>query len=340
MDQTSDAGTRGPVTFFVHVPKCAGTTVESYLTEAFPDRVLMPRRKRAPARYLSRYYEIAPFDSSRIDFVAGHYFGKSMTQFFPGRECRMAILLRDPINQLLSHYNYRMHRYLKDGLRPFAFALWYRSRPRNPITEHLLQRYLEISPLRLRMMSDEERYELAAETLSTFWYVGAHASCGDLIAKFAVEYGASADFDWLNSTGRYLVEWDQLEPKLKARIERDNAVDRRIFNRFCTPERQQPQIDGSGVLASLMKDAQRPTSVVGYRLLRSGLIPRFATSERLPPRGVWLRNVVAATLCTTIALAYFFWNSDVIPDGAPLGYFDDGLVATGLLFACSILMII
>lgn len=336
-----------PLTLLVHVPKCAGSTVEAFVRKTFPERTLYPLRRRAPWRYVSRYYDFpADRDPSHIDFIVGHYFGRSIVRHFPGRSHRSAVLLRDPVEQILSHYNYRMQRYTDDGQNVIPFELWYRSRPCNPITEFLLQRYLEISAARFRLMSDASRLEIAAELLDSFWFVGRHTQCGELITRIAEEHGLSPHFERVNTTRAYFVSIDDLSARMREKLHRDTALDRALFAHFQRPDAARPA-DRGGRIRMLLKDLQRPSSHCAYRLVRANALPTWlyprAQNARLSP-GRTKRMRIAKALCLGLAafltVAYILWPNDIIPDGHAYGRLDDATVTMVLAAMSSVVMVL
>ncbi len=74
--------------------------------------------------------------------VGGHWVGRSIERSFPDRDIFRSILLRDPVSQFLSHYNYRMMRYLSQGLRPYAVDIAYRARRPDFLTHFILNTFV------------------------------------------------------------------------------------------------------------------------------------------------------------------------------------------------------
>jgi ribosome modulation factor len=110
---------------------------------------------------------------------------------FPGhsrlraRPLKRSILLRDPVSHAVSYYNFRMMRYLSEGLNPYSFKLAYAATQRNFVTHYILRNFLELPWSRLACLSDDEKYEIVNAFLATFWFVGDYRVCDELVAALA-----------------------------------------------------------------------------------------------------------------------------------------------------------
>jgi hypothetical protein len=78
--------------------------------------------------------------------------------YFPDRETRRVVLLRDPISLHLSLYNHRMMLHLAKGLRTYSFDLHLKALPRDFVAHRLLARGLEIPWPALMAMTDQQKY--------------------------------------------------------------------------------------------------------------------------------------------------------------------------------------
>src|SRR5262249_45127184 len=107
-----------PVYFILHLPKTAGSTIEVHLEEYCPSGTLW-RPKPAPRRQrlIGQRYDLRDLpDMRRVRVVVGHYVGRSLEKYFPSREIRRIVLLRDPLGLQISYYNYMNMWYLDEGL--------------------------------------------------------------------------------------------------------------------------------------------------------------------------------------------------------------------------------
>jgi hypothetical protein len=137
----------------------------------------------------------------QIRVVGGHFLGVSVEPRFKGRELNRTLLLRDPVSHFVSYYNFRMMRYLSQGLNPYSFELAYGATQRNFITHYILRNFLEIPWPWLTRFSDEEKYAVVNAFLASFWYVADYAYCDDLIATLAKKLEISARAPARNTCG-------------------------------------------------------------------------------------------------------------------------------------------
>jgi len=92
--------------YFLHIKKCAGTTLAIMLENAFPAADIA-------APYLDHYYH---FEMGQLEvrkscrLIRGHY-GWLVPSQMPDRPWKIVTVLRDPLERLLSHFDYhRQHR--------------------------------------------------------------------------------------------------------------------------------------------------------------------------------------------------------------------------------------
>ena len=269
MASDGEPGAGRPVYFLVHVPKCAGTTVEAYVTRRFADAILLPTRRRSPRRHFGPKYvlpEAIEFD--RVEFVIGHNFTRALKHRFPGRPIREAVLLRDPVGHMFSHYNSRLRRYRRHGWTRYDFADFYRGRVANPISHFILNRYLEIPTARLAILSDARKFRLLEDLLAGFWHVGGHADVGHLIGKIAKAKGTPAGFETKNVGRAPDMDRDAFVARYEMRIRAEHALDQALFDRFCTGGRADTTALRGGI-ANLVRELKRPALSARARLKRN-----------------------------------------------------------------------
>jgi hypothetical protein len=221
-----------PIHFFVHVPKCAGRSVELHLEQHLGQRFMYLRRKRGLQRHLSEHVYRLPqrFDPSAIDAMSGHALGQSMSVHFPNREIRQSVLLRDPLSLLVSFYNFRMSRFTHEGWPHVSFEKFYQSRHLNPVSTFLLVNYLETSWTRLIRMSAAEKLEQVSERLQDFWFVGDYRQCDRLIAKVSAEFDIPDQAPRANVLESKLLTIDTVPQVMKDRIAEECAVDQALYD--------------------------------------------------------------------------------------------------------------
>jgi hypothetical protein len=229
---------RKPAYFLFHVPKCAGRTIDRHLASyAAENSYLRAHKRHGLARLMHGAATLPDVKiSDDIKAVAGHFLGVSLEQRVGRREIRRAILLRDPVSHLVSHYNFRMSRYIAAGLRPYGFETAYRATRRNFITHFILRNFLEISWLRLLLMSEQEKWEAISAFLKSFWFVGDYRHCNSLIAALSPELGvpaaaASQNVCDLNSAvGTWRpVRAQNLPEEVVSQIKRENRLDELLW---------------------------------------------------------------------------------------------------------------
>ena len=227
-----------PVHLICHVPKCAGHTIDRHLERLLPPGAYHgTKKRRGIRRFLSTRQDIEAMpDPTRIRAVCGHFLGISIESSFAGRALKRSILLRDPVSHAVSYYNFRMMRYLSEGLNPYSFKLAYAATQRNFVTHYILRNFLELPWSRLASLSDDEKYEIVNAFLATFWFVGDYRLCDELVAALAGELGISRQAPKRNTRAEWerRVNWRPLEMgELPAgvimRIRRENPIDQMLW---------------------------------------------------------------------------------------------------------------
>jgi hypothetical protein len=175
----------------------------------------------------------------QIKALGGHHIGTSIDRLFADRPIRRSILLRDPVSHAVSYYNFRMMRYLSQGLKTYSFDLAYRARPKNFITHFILSNFLEISWPRLLILSAIEKYALVNQFLSSFWFVGDYTQCGELIEALAPDLGVPAlaishntQCEWENRVQWKSLHVEDLSSRTLSRMRQDNELDQLLWENW------------------------------------------------------------------------------------------------------------
>lgn len=111
-----------PTWYFLHVPKCAGTTTRLVLTNSFAGTDILSGFD--VSFYYARQLQDHPEIQAPYAFASGH-FGWKLPTMVKGRRWRIVTLLREPLERLLSLFDY-----LKQGDRLDAgldFSTWIES---------------------------------------------------------------------------------------------------------------------------------------------------------------------------------------------------------------------
>ena len=267
----------------VHVPKCAGSTLERHMAKHLPTEERWITRKRSPRLPLAwgRPYTLhrAP-EIRRVRFISGHYVGRSLERMLPERPIRRSVLLREPTSFMISYYNYRMMRYLSLGWKPYSFETHLRSLPSDPITHFLLERWLEIPWPALMIMSPARKYQLLNHELRRFWYVADYGHCDELTAMMGAELGISTVPERLNTQEEWTskVNWrplttDDLTPELRSEIAARTRLDRALWQswagaRLNTASIEPVPLEGTSRFNFPLAEVKRPVHQVARRLQR------------------------------------------------------------------------
>lgn len=227
---------KSPVYFLLHVPKCAGTTVEDHFTQHLGSQFLMaPRWKSVWRNVFGNRYQYGENDPhlSQIRAVSGHSLSANLAVHFPGREIRQCVLLRDPESYFLSFWNYRLFRHRNWGYpAPPEFAVWYDVQRKNPITRFILNRYFGFGVPALYRLSSRRRLEWLEDQLAQFWFVGGIKHTSDMIAQISDDLGINQTVESRNVGEYKRLRPGDLDQSLRARILDENMIDQVIFDRW------------------------------------------------------------------------------------------------------------
>jgi hypothetical protein len=227
-----------PVHLIYHVPKCAGQTIDHHLAAALSaNAYYRTNKRRGFGRFLFTRHDFGKMpDPYQTRVIGGHFLGTSVEPLFAGRELKRSILLRDPVSHLIPYYNFRMMRYLSEGLHPYSFELAYGATQRNFITHYILRNFLELPWSRIARFSDDEKYDIVTAFLAIFWYVGDYRLCDDLVAALALNLGIPGNAAPRNTRAQWerRVSWraldvDDLSSDAIAQIRRENLLDQRLW---------------------------------------------------------------------------------------------------------------
>lgn len=227
---------RRVVHFLLHVPKCAGTTVEDHFERHLgPGFMIAPRWESVWRNVVGNRYAFSAGDTrlNHVRVVSGHSLSISLKRAFPDADIRESVLLRDPVGYHLSFYNYRWTWHRKgNGPRPPTFARWYAAQRRNPIARFVLNRYFEEGVPALYRLSSAARLAYLEERLAQFWFVGGHRRANELVAEVSRDLGIEERVESRNVTREKEVTEESLGPDWLARITAENALDAALYERW------------------------------------------------------------------------------------------------------------
>ena len=230
-----------PLHLVLHVPKCAGKTLERHFEAHMPPgQFVKPKRRPAPVRWvLPRHAADAVPNPESVRVISSQQIGRSLEARFGARPILRSTLIRDPLGHALSYYNFRMMRYVAMGWGTYDFDTHVRSEPRNRITRFLLATYLEVPWPRLVAMSGEEAFALVTRHFRDFWFVGSYRLCDELTGELAPVLGVPPVAVRQNDRAHMAqtIAWDELKaddlaPARRAALIDANAVDQALFDTF------------------------------------------------------------------------------------------------------------
>ena len=223
------------VHFILHVPRCAGTTVERHFERHLGSAFRYPPRWNSPLRHIvgNRYPGLTAAETADVRVVSGHSLSTGFRACFPEAEIRESVLLRDPLSHLVSLYNLRQRRFREGtGREPPDFSDWYARQRRNPISRFLLNRYFEQGIPALYALSSAARLDFLEARLARFHFVGAHRRVGELLAGISAELGIPGKAERFGRTDIETVRGEDLPDALVRRIERENELDNLLYQRW------------------------------------------------------------------------------------------------------------
>lgn len=303
-----------PVYFILHIPKTAGQTIQHHLADHCATGVFWGPHQAPRLQALSgrRYHPGSLPEAPRVRAVFGHNLGRSLEKFFPGREIRRVVLLRDPISLHVSLYNHRMMLHLTKGLGTYGFDLYLKALPGDFIAHRFLARWLEIPWPVLMAMTDQQKYAALNRTLSQFWFVGCYTDCDRLISAISRDLGLpiaarrrNTEAEWAKRVTWQPLKVDELSPATRATILADNPLDLALWESWHTagfnPARVHPHpLESSRRSFFLAHEIVRPifTGVCRYRrdwvprLLHAGRAggavgPKILRAERAQEARKW-----------------------------------------------------
>lgn len=269
--------TAEPVVIALHVPKCAGSTVEAHLKRHLGAGFWSaPKRTRkAPLELFGRKHAMPPpVEPSQIRAVSGHFIGRSLEAMFQGRPIHRSVLLREPAALILSWYNYRMARYRAAGQATYPFGLHLRALPPDPVAHFLLERWLEKPWLRLAAMGRRDKRAALDTVLAGFDRVddiaGADALVAEISMLLAIPQTAARENtkeEWEARSDWRPMALADLEAHDRAALDRRTRLDRYLWQRWARGE--DVDLDHTVVMPFLVAEIARPRAEIARRLARS-----------------------------------------------------------------------
>lgn len=226
---------------FFHVPKCAGTTFTTHLGHDFKkdNRVSICYGNGIPNLQIGADDEVEPYlknltreKKNEILAIYGHHVFNRIHKFFDERQCRYITFLRDPIERVVSHYNFmigqsknegrkvRMPRaaVLQDGsLLPIEDWIEREATMQNLVVRHINRYFLEKNENDSIFNCPDRLLLDAKEALESFYFVGLVKRFRRDAAFLYHQLGVKKYFPNQNVSKKYL-SLSQLSPSAKKQI--------------------------------------------------------------------------------------------------------------------------
>lgn len=220
----------------LHIPKCAGTSLEQHFQAHLAARRYLRLPQRGHCRALARDPE-ATRHLAEVEVFTGHFIRRDLeTAIAGGRPVRRAVLLREPLSLFLSHYNYRMMRYLAAGQRPYPVELAFRSREPNYIAHFIAGHYLGLNWWQRRRLGEVGLYDRINGVLRDFWFIADYRQCGQLVRLVSEALGIPGELSprntaeqWQSRTGFRPVREADLPAALVAAFRTRNQLDAELY---------------------------------------------------------------------------------------------------------------
>ncbi|MBS3086409.1 sulfotransferase family 2 domain-containing protein [Candidatus Pacearchaeota archaeon] len=232
---------------FLHPPRTGGNTIIETLLKKFP-------REEIFMASLARYkLDTEEFKPKKVRFMLGHATYYGIHKLVPDKEPRYFIVLRDPAERLISHYNAKMEKEMKK----ISFDAWYKNQIKNEMV-HVLDLKLKGSPstrihtpsiflpiirklnykafyfiqafifnlLRLNKKNDYRKLENAKKLLDLCWFV-AILEKSDKDFKFLLKAMGIKNPKWVDDgVSKKIVKIDE---KLRQKIYKENPLDVQLY---------------------------------------------------------------------------------------------------------------
>ncbi|MFA5951746.1 MAG: hypothetical protein WC807_15835 [Hyphomicrobium sp.] len=223
------------VFYLVHVPKCAGTTVEHFaFTSLAPGEVFCPEKSWPINRFFlgKAWRRPSAIEPDQVRVICGHYFGRACGHLLTPHTPLEALLIRDPVPLFLSWYNYRMARHERFGRPVPKFKDWYKSQGRNPIARHVCTRHLGWSEAKFLVLKNSTIIEQLCSTLDSFWFIGDFRHVDRLLDAVGERLNVKQDHEIRNVTQYKFLRRAELDGGLVEQIRRENAIDGYLYGRY------------------------------------------------------------------------------------------------------------
>ncbi|TKJ17511.1 hypothetical protein CEE44_03170 [Candidatus Woesearchaeota archaeon B3_Woes] len=246
-----------PLYIFLHIMKCAGTTIrfhkkenldkDEFLLLYYNEEPIFEKNKGNINKYISSLTEE---QKNKIRIIFGHIAFYGLHRLFHNRDCRYVTFIREPTNRTISHYNWDLMRYYNGemskrrgselfpkGRKDLSFTSWFNNwieedRKNNLKMNNYIFRYLFFFFINDKFKHrdiNEQNLERIKNLIDKFWFVGITENPEDFLF-FYNKIGSGRFLRNFNVSTKYLGK-KEVE-KAKILISKDLEFDRKIYN-YC-----------------------------------------------------------------------------------------------------------
>ena len=261
----------------IHVPKCAGTTLEKHFESELGVTGFWKTRKRTrkfPLELFSYKYDpTLPAPAEQVRAISGHFAGHSLAKLFPERRIVRSLILREPQSLMLSWYNFRIMRNMLKGQKPYSFSLFLRSMRMNPVAHFILERWVELPWIQMSRMSDDVKAALLDKTLEQLDYVVDISETDSLISSLTPQIGIAEYAPRRNTaeqnqkkSGWKVIGLEDLSGQDRLLLRSRTSLDRYLWRRWALKENI--VFDHSKPTGFLFSELVRPSYQIQRRTVR------------------------------------------------------------------------
>jgi len=236
-----------PLYIFLHIHKCAGSTLKGNLIEnLLSDEILTlyydENKKLTTKTEVNNYIRsLGETQKEKIKAIIGHQAYYGIHKLFPGREVRYVTFLREPINRVISQYNFHRMQlknnkildiykpYIYQNNKILEFDEWFKHPwQHNFVAKFLYARFFseDIFKLPHDKYINQESVEKIKDILNKFHFIG--SANNKNIAYILHELGVKYIIPNQNISDKYLKRKDY--QKFRKSILSQNQYDKSIYH--------------------------------------------------------------------------------------------------------------